>query len=314
MFRFICLMFALAAFPAYANVEGWVGQFKQEAAAQGISSPLLAEALDGFEPNATVIRLDRKQPEGVMSLGKYLHNVVPASRIARARNEYTANRSAIDSAASRYGVSPEAIVALWGIESNFGENQGSFDVVEALATLAYEGRRASYFRKELINALKIIDAGHIRLQDMKGSWAGAMGQCQFMPSSFLAYAADGDGDGRKDIWNTESDVFVSIAHYLSTVGWDATLPIIVKVDAAKTFDFKGHVGNHWRSVASWKRLGVEVESSTLAEDASVKLVRIGKGQGAYYALATRNFDTLMDWNRSTYFAAAVSKLSGAIKE
>jgi membrane-bound lytic murein transglycosylase B len=305
-------MMLLAAAPAFANVDAWVADFKQEAVRQGISQSLVDEALANFDPDATVIRLDRKQPEGTMTLAKYMKNVLPASRISRARSELSNNYSAISAAASRYGVAPEVIVALWGVESNFGENQGNFEVVGALATLAYEGRRAEYFRKELLNALKIIDAGHIELHDMTGSWAGAMGQCQFMPTSFLAYAVDGDGDGRKDIWNTEADVYASIANYLGTVGWDATLPIIVKAHMPKGFDFKRYAGKEFRAFADWKQLGVD--ASGLRADATVKLVRIGKGQGAYYALATRNFDTLMNWNRSTYFAAAVSGLSEAIKE
>lgn len=239
---------------------------------------------------------------------------MPESRIERAREAYDMNRAAIDAAGARYGVNPETIVALWGVESNFGSNQGSFEVIEALATLAYEGRRAEYFRKELLNAFKIIDAGHISLRDMTGSWAGAMGQCQFMPSSFLRFAADGDSDGRRDIWNSEADVYASIANYLGTVGWDATLPIIVRAHVPKTFDFKAHVGHEWRSFAGWQQLGISAHHPLLRDGTRLKLVRVGKGAGSELMLATRNFDTLMDWNRSTYFVAAVSKLSDELRD
>ncbi len=308
-------LLTMAALPAHACVDCWVTKFKQEAVQSGISQPLLDEAFADFEPNHTVIKLDRKQPEGTMGLSEYLRKVISNSRINRAQDELSSNAFAVQSAASQYGVNPEVIVALWGIESNFGDHQGSFEVVESLATLAYEGRRASYFRKELINALKIIDAGNIGLHDMTGSWAGAMGQCQFMPTSYLRFAADGNGDGRKDIWNDQADVFASIASYLSTVGWDATLPILVEAEAAKRFDFSRHLGNDWRSLASWKRLGISVAPDRRLSDATMlKLVRLGKGSHGQLGLVTKNFDTLMNWNRSTYFATAVAKLSDAIGE
>lgn len=303
----------LGAAPAFANVDVWVERFKREARSQGVSPALLEEAFNGFAPNATVVKLDRKQPEGTLSFAEYQRKVLSPARVDRARDALSNHQSALQNVSARYGVNPQVIVALWGIESNFGDNQGNFEVVRSLATLAYEGRRAQYFRKELMNALKIVDAGHVGLNEMIGSWAGAMGQCQFMPSSFLAYAVDGDGDGRKDIWYSEADVFASIANYLTTIGWDATLPIIVRVNVPNSFDLKAHLGNDWRAFSGWQQLGVDAAPHPRLTDGTLlKLVRVGRGEGAEFGLATRNFDTLMHWNRSTYFVTAVSKLSDAL--
>ncbi len=307
----VWMMFCLLSLPAHASVEGWVGDFKQEAAKEGISHALLEEAFADFTPQASVVRLDRRQPEGTMTLARYMHNVVPPARVARAREERSVHDATLSAASARYGVPEEVIVALWAVESNFGENQGNFSVVHALATLAYEGRRASYFRKELLQALKIVDAGHITLDAMTGSWAGAMGQCQFMPTSFLAYAADGDGDGRRDIWNSEADVHASIARYLSSVGWDAHLPILLEVTLPEGFDIARYLRHEKRALAAWQKLGVQVDAS-VSDTAMLALVRLGKGPSSRIVLATRNFDTLMHWNRSTYFAAAVSALADAM--
>jgi membrane-bound lytic murein transglycosylase B len=166
-----------------------------------------------------VIKLDRKQPETTMTQDEYVAKIVNDARIAEGKEQLEANREVLTAISQQYGVQPSYIVALWGIESNFGRNTGNFMVVHSLATLAFDGRRSDFFRGELINALKILDQDHIEPVDMQGSWAGAMGQCQFMPSSFLRYAVDYDHDGKRDIWNNNSDIFASIANYLKSEGW-----------------------------------------------------------------------------------------------
>jgi membrane-bound lytic murein transglycosylase B len=207
---------------AHANEKPfalWVLELQQEARLNGISDGIFQQAMRGAEPMEKVIVLDRKQPESTMTMEEYLKKVVPQARIQRARKEYEANLPLLKAVSQRYGVQPEYIVALWAVESNFGERMGNYAIVHSLATLAYDGRRSAFFRKELLNALTILQQGHISVDAMLGSWAGAMGQCQFMPSSFLRYAVDYNGDGRKDIWQTREDVFASIANYLSSEGW-----------------------------------------------------------------------------------------------
>ena len=211
---------AIPAAPSDAVFNQWLKGVKKEARSKGISQATIDEALTGIAHDSRVIRLDRRQPETKLTLEEYLTKVISDQRIARGREMLAQHRELLEPISKQYGVAPEFIVALWGIETSYGSNTGSFSIVESLATLAYDGRRSAYFRGELMNALRIIDEDHISAYDMEGSWAGAMGQCQFMPSSFLNFAVDHNGDGKRDIWNTEADVFASIANYLSKHGWN----------------------------------------------------------------------------------------------
>lgn len=197
----------------------WLAELKQEALAAGIHTSTVEAALSDIAPLPQVIELDRKQPETTQTQEEYLERVVTQTRIDRASELLSEHRALLDQVSEKYGVPPEVIVALWGIETNFGDRMGEYHVVESLATLAYDGRRSDFFRGEVMNALHIIDGDHIRADEMLGSWAGAMGQCQFMPSSYLRYAVDENGDGKRDIWETQADVFASIANYLRENGW-----------------------------------------------------------------------------------------------
>lgn len=204
-----------------AAFQKWLAGFKRDAKAKGISQKTIDEAFASTDyPDRTVLRLDRKQPESTQTIEQYLEKVVSAQRIEQGRQLLAENKPLLDEVSAKYNVPPQYIVALWGIETNYGENTGGFSVVDSLATLAFDGRRSEYFSGELLNALTIIDQDHIEAYDMSGSWAGAMGQCQFMPSSFLTFAVDHDNDGKRDIWNTQADVFASIANYLSRSGWN----------------------------------------------------------------------------------------------
>ena len=214
---------------------------------------------------------------------------------------------------AQYGVQPRFIVALWGIETDFGRNTGGFGVITALATLAHDGRRSEYFRGELLNALKIIDAGHIAAGDMKGSWAGAMGQSQFMPSSFLSYAVDQNGDGRRDIWTTQEDVFASIANYLASVGWkdDQTWGRAVRLPQSFNQSLVGL--ETVKPIGAWQSIGVRRPNGTdlPTRQLSASIIQPdGAGTRAY--MVYDNFRTTLKWNRSTYFALAVGRLSDSM--
>jgi peptidoglycan lytic transglycosylase B len=306
---------ALLAGPASAQqpFPVWLEGVRQEALAQGISPETLAKALDGLEPIERVIELDRRQIEGRISYREYRDRVLSKERIEHGRELMREHRELLERVAADYGVQPRFIVALWGIETNYGAWPGNTPVIGALATLAYEGRRADFFRRELLQALHILDDGNITLEAMQGSWAGAMGQSQFMPSSYARNAVDYDGDGRRDIWGSLPDVFASIANYLAKSGWDdrRTWGREVGLPAALDAGLDGLAVR--RSLPAWQELGVRrADGSALpfvALDAS--LLRTDGGQGPAY-LVYQNFRVLMAWNRSTYFGLTVGQLADLV--
>lgn len=312
---FAAMACAAALVPAAASAADepffkWVETYKQEAAAKGISKELLDRAFRDLAPNERVVELDRRQPEGTMTFEQYKERIVSQQRVNEGRRKLAQHRDLLNRISAEYGVQPRFIVALWGIETNYGSNTGGFDVIEALATLAYDGRRGEFFRKELTNAFTIINDGHIKLEDMRGSWAGAMGQSQFMPSSFVAYAADGNGDGKKDIWHTQEDVFASIANYLAKSGWKDDQTWGRRVTLPAGFDNSLADIKKSRSLQEWSRLGVrDADGNALPDvDIDASVVFPGEAGGEAY-LAYNNFKTVMKWNRSLYFATSVGILS-----
>ena len=230
------------------KLAAWLRGVRAEALRAGVDARTLDAALGSVEEIPRVMELARNQPEFKMTFDQYMRSWSPTERVARGRVVLSENRALVDRFAAPAGIPASIVVALWGIESNYGMRLGDFEVVPALATLAYNGFRAQFFRGQLIAALKIVSQGHIGLHAMKGSWAGAMGQCQFIPTSFLAYAADGDGDGRKDIWTDKADVFASIVNYLRRVGWRAGLPWGEEVSAR-------HAGGPRRAHRASRRRG-----------------------------------------------------------
>lgn len=292
----------------------WLAAFYEEALRSGISAQTLEEALGDVKPIPRVIELDRKQPEGRMSFRQYYARVISPARIEKGREMLHRHRDLLTRVGNHYGVPPQYIVALWGIETSYGENTGGFQVIPALATLAYDGRRSEFFRGELLSALKIIEAGHIDAAGMKGSWAGAMGQNQFMPSSFHAFAVDGDGDGTRNIWTSLPDVFSSTANYLSKSGWQedwkwgraVILPqdfpeSLIGLDAGKT-------------LAEWRRTGIKMADGTdLPETAGTKAWIVAPdGLAGPAFLVYDNYRVIMKWNKSTYFATSVGLLADQI--
>ena len=284
--RFLCNAAMFGSVPALAQTTdgkfaAWIKGVRAEAVRAGVDQATLDAALEGIEEIPRVLELARNQPEFKMTFERYMELVVSSERVSRGRALLAENRTAIDRFAAPVGIPASIVVALWGIESNYGTRLGDFEVVPALATLVYNGFRAQFFRTQLIAALKILSQGHVGLQAMKGSWAGAMGQCQFIPTSFIAYAADGDGDGRMDIWTNKADVFASIVNYLHRVGWKA--------------------GVGW---------GAEVAAGSAAGQGGRIVRPAGAGGPAFRT--TQNFQAILRWNQSDFFALAVGLLSDRI--
>jgi membrane-bound lytic murein transglycosylase B len=309
---FFCL--TLLPFPAKAaDFAAWLQGFKAEAAQAGISQKTIDAALTGIQPIPKVIELDRKQPEKKMTFAQYKKNVVNQARIEKGRALMRQHADELKWVEQAYGVAPQYVVALWGVETSFGTNTGGFKIVPALATLAWEGRRAAFFKAELLKALRIIDEGHVTAAGMKGSWAGAMGQNQFMPSSFFNFAVDADGDGHKDIWNTRLDVFASTANYLARSGWTAGQRWGRRVQVPASFP-KEMVGPKiTKPISYWSSLGVKnYDGSALpSENYAASIVAPDGLPGEAY-IVYGNYQTIMAWNRSTYFATSVGLIADAL--
>lgn len=316
----VILGFTLAT-PVLANevsFEHYVEGLKQQARQEGISEKILTEAFDGVEYKPRAVVADRNQPEKKLTLDEYIPRAVPDWKVKQAQELYDEHYDELQRIGKEYGVQPRFIVALWGVESNFGRHMGNYSVIDALSTMAYEGRREAFFRKQAMAALQILEQGHISAAEMKGSWAGAMGQCQFMPSSFLSFAADGDGDGKKDIWGTKADVFASTANYLSSSGWDDkfTWGRQVKVPHGLDHDLQGREAAKGKYLQEWSKLGVTRYDGKplpkLDKDIKAWLIMPDDESGRIY-LVYNNYNVLMKWNRSYYFALAVSHLADRIK-
>ena len=299
---------------AAQSFDQWLSGAKRQAAAKGISQSTINTAFSGVKPIARIIELDRKQPEGRMTFSEYYRKVINQQRIDQGRYEYRKNRAELEKAAQKYSVPANYIVALWGIETNYGGNTGGFDVITALSTLAYDGRRAKFFTAELMNALKILDAGHITKANMKGSWAGAMGQNQFMPSSFHAFAVDGNSDGKRDIWTSLPDVFASTANYLSKSGWKEDQRWGREVKLPSNFS-KSMTGlDIKKDLNTWKSMGITLPNGApLPTAPGIRAsVVTPDGLAGRAFLAYDNYRVIMKWNKSTYFATSVGLLADQI--
>jgi len=295
------------------DFKSWIEDLHKQAASEGIGVSTLDSILPSVERIPRVIELDRNQPEFKLTLQQYLNRVVPRSRVQKGKRKLQENITLLTEIGRKYGVQPRFIVAFWGVETDFGRVDGGFPVIDALATLAYDGRRSKFFRGELIRALRIIDQGHITYANMKGSWAGAMGQFQFIPSSFERFAVDHDGDGRRDIWRNRRDAFASAANYLSGSGWkvDETWGREIKLPTG--FNEKLAGLKIRKSLAEWQSLGVRRLNGrnlpTRDLEASIVLPEGIKGR-AY--LVYDNFRTTLKWNRSNFYAIAIGTLADHI--
>lgn len=296
----------------------YVKTLKQEARELGISEQTLESAFANVEYKPRAIKADKNQPEKKLTLDEYIPRAVPDWKIKQAKSLYKKHYDDLNRIGKEYGVQPRFIVALWGVESNFGKLTGGYNVIDALATLAYDGRREAFFKKETMAALTILEEKHISIANMKGSWAGAMGQSQFMPSSFVNYAVDGNGDGKKDIWNTKADVFASAANYLKSHGWNDTYTWgrQVKVPEGLPSSLQGRQQEKAKTLQQWNGLGVRrLNGAALpktSEDIDAWLIAPDDEGGRAY-LVYENYQVLMKWNRSYYFGLAVSHLADQIR-
>lgn len=317
------VFFAGDAMAVQPPFDQWINGIKQEAIEKGIS-PKIAALLDNVKPDPRVIGFDRHQPEFEQTFKEYLKARVTDEKIRQARQEYRDHRKVLDEIGNKYGVGPQYIVAFWGLESGFGKYQGKYSVIRSLATLAYDPRRRDFFTNQLFAALKILDQGHIAPDKFLGGWAGAMGQNQFMPTAFLEYAQDFDGDGKKNIWTDDEDVWASIANFLARNGWKEGAGWGMQVILEHPVDFSklkpAHVpdgctayGDQTRklSLSRWRSLGVAGDFKN-ARQHNYAMIIPDKGSRITY-LAGGNFDTILDYNCASKYAVSVGMLADFVK-
>lgn len=304
--------------PPFAD---WLATFRDDALARGISSATLDKALRGLAPVPIVVQRDRSQTEHVLTIDEYIARRVPPSVIRTARQMNARHAALLREVEAAYGVPREILVAVWALESNFGKFSGVRPIIAALATLAWEGRREALFRSQLFDALTIVDSGDVELERLRGSWAGAMGQVQFLPSSYLRYAQDFDGDGKKDIWTSLPDIFASIAHYLREHGWQpdrpwgyrvsvpaAALDPVAAVTVPRAFGCSaGRELSEPLPIRNWSGAGVR---QTAATDRQVEVSLLRAGAGIY--LVTQNYEALLGYNCAHAYALSVARLADGI--
>jgi len=308
--------------------DEYIASLKSEALSKGFEQSLIDSSFANVKFHQRAVKADRSQPEKVETLDTYLPKRVPDWKVDKARTMFKKHQKLLVKIGNEYGVQPRFIVALWGLETNFGRIMGNYNVISALSTMAYEGRREAFFKKQLWAALTVLEQGHITIDNMKGSWAGAMGQNQFMPTSFLAYAVDGDGDGKKDIWGNQADVFSSMANYLKREGWNDEITWGRQVKLPNNFDLSlaipKNTGSrakwlaYWKkrekTLAQWQALGIRRSDGTNLPSVDIKAALIfpDDEKGRVY-LAYDNYKSLMHWNLSYYFVSSVGHLSDRIK-
>ncbi len=311
----ICVLCA-TAWPAAAqgSFEDFLRDLRADARRQGVSEATLDKALAGLRPNPKIIEFDRRQPEFTQTFWGYIDKRVTKDRVKRGRQLLSKHRRLLAKVYRKYGVPPHYLVAFWGLESNFGGFKGNFGVIEALATLAYDERRSAFFRAQLIDALRILEQGHISPEKMQGSWAGAMGHMQFIPSTFKRYAVDYDGDGRRNIWTNLPDAFGSAANYLGSIGWRKEETWGREVKLPKGFDLELAGLGTRRSVTEWARLGVRRSNGKRLPASQITgAIVLPAGHRGPAFLVYENFRTIMKWNRSVLYAIAVGHLADRIK-
>ena len=287
----------------------WLEQLKTDALKRGIKLATLSRTLKGVKPIPRVIELDRRQPEFTLTFSAYFKKAISENRIAQGREMMKRHAGLLKQVEVKYGVQPRFLVAFWGLESNFGKYTGTFPVIGALVTLAHDRRRAKFFREQLLSALELIDRGHISL-GVKGSWAGAMGNHQFIPSTYKSYAVDSDGDGKRDLWRSLPDIFASAANYLSRSGWQGDKTWGREVRIPSDFDIGLSGMDTHKTLIEWSRLGLRrADGSGLPQVNIEASLLVPAGYKGPAFLVYKNYRTTLVWNRSHLYAIAVGHLS-----
>lgn len=306
---FFCAIFMML--PAQAD-EGaftrFIGEIKVEASKNGIDATYLA-ALDKLRPNEEVQRLAARQPEYVKPIWSYLVHMVTEERLRLGRRELKNRAAFLDGLEEKYGVPRGILIAIWGVETNYGGNKGSFDVLQALATLGYSGKRADFGRQQLLSALNILQSGHVSLDDFKGSWAGAMGHTQFIPTTYEGYAADGTGDGIKNIWTEPRDALASSAYYLKRMGWKRGLIWGFEARVPDDFDFSLAKLKSPQPAKYWRDLGVTGVAHKVDDGLGDVSLFAPAGLRGPVFVVTKNFRTILRYNTAPAYALAVAHLS-----
>ncbi len=310
---FLMTASAFSASETTGDFADWLASLRAEARAKGISDATLETALGGLQPIPRVIKLDRNQPEFKQDFRSYINSRVSEKRIKAGRRMLQKHRFLLEKIRRRYGIQPRFLIAIWGLETEFGNYLGGFPVIGALATLAYDPRRSDFFRAELLNALTILDEGHVSISDMKGSWAGAMGQFQFMPSTFVRHAVDADGNERKDIWHSLPDTFASAASFLADSGWQSGITWGRKVRLPSDFNLNLAGLDKEIPLAEWQEMGVRrINGSNLpGVDIKASLILPDGNNGPAF-LVYQNYRAILRWNHSHLYALSVCYLADRI--
>ena len=305
----------MAAAPARAETPfaAFLADVRADAVASGVAAATVDRAFAGLRSNAKVLELDSRAPERTQSWARYRSIRLSDQRVTAGLQAMQANGAALQEVKRRYGVDPGVIVAIWGLESNFGSYTGGFSVIEALATLAADGRHDGFFRRELLSALRILDHGDIALPRMTGSYAGAMGQPQFMPSSYLTYAVAFDGSGRRDIWDNRNDVLASIANYLAKSGWRPGEPWGQPIRIPAGFNASPTGRDDRRPLATWAQLGVtRIDGAAFSRPDVQGAVVMPDGEGGEAFMTYGNFGVIRLYNLSDLYALSVGLLATRI--
>tara|TARA_X000001036_G_scaffold290213_1_gene269722 strand:- start:991 stop:1971 length:981 start_codon:yes stop_codon:yes gene_type:complete len=295
--------------PDFSNVKknelswnDWINKMKSQLEKENFKKSTI-DILDDLTFNPRVIELDRKQPEFKLTFDEYLSKVIGEKKKKKINIEFNKNKELLKKIENKFNVNSKILVALWGIETSFGRYTGKFDILRSLASLSYDGRRTNFFQKELKNSLRIIDNGHFLKKDFFGSWAGAFGQTQFMPSTFIKYAVDFDGDNRKNLFK-KPDSLASGANYLNKSGWKSGITWGEKFDVKITKKMKSLSDKkQFKKINFWNNLGFPIKKN-YEDNQLLRLVIPDSNFNECY-LVSQNFDVILNWNRSNYFALTV---------
>lgn len=290
------------------SFASWQAEFRSQALEQGISPALFDRTFSGLEPDPSVLKADRSQPEFSRPVWDYLEGALSAPRVNSGRALLRQHETTLAAIEARYGVDRRILVAIWGLESNFGRFMGDKSVIRSLATLAYDGRRPAFARAQLLAALEILQQGDIDAAHMTGSWAGAMGQTQFIPTTYQTHAVDFDGDGRRDIWSSTADALASAAHYLQASGWRQGQSWGFETRLPASFDYALADMDIRKPLEQWRALGLELPATLNDPQASASLLLPAGHRGPAF-LVLDNFRSILKYNNSTAYALAIGLMA-----